>query len=197
MQTPAHQKTLLFITHYITRHGYAPSLIEIAKGVGIRSKGTIHRHVQALAASGVIELIPNRKRGIQLVNTTSAMSLPLVGRIAAGRPIEAIPDQDTFDLAELLLGPDRYVLKVIGDSMVGVGILDGDTVIIRRCDVADDGDIVVALIDNEAATLKRLRYQADGAIALIPENPNLSPLVYAPERVAIQGVVVSQLRFYT
>jgi len=111
----------------------------------------------------------------------------------AGDPGEH-PDLDT--LADYLLGPNRYALQVKGDSMIGIGILNGDLVIIERCDTADDGAIVVALIDDEEATLKRLKRLKSGRIKLIAENPDISPFTYAAKRVRIQGVLVCQLRRY-
>ncbi|MEJ2394697.1 MAG: transcriptional repressor LexA [Candidatus Thiodiazotropha sp.] len=197
MLTPTQDRTLAFIRRYLKRRGYAPSLIEIAEGIGITSKGTAHRHVQALADAGRIRLIPGRKRGIALVDDEEAAksSLPLLGRIAAGRPIEAIAGQERLDLRDLL-GPDRYALQVQGESMIGAGILDGDLVVIERCDTADDGAIVVALIDDEEATLKRLKRLKSGRIKLLAENPEVPPLTYAAKRVRIQGVLVCQMRRY-
>ncbi|MCU7931750.1 MAG: transcriptional repressor LexA [Candidatus Thiodiazotropha sp. (ex Codakia rugifera)] len=198
MLTATQHKTLAFIRRYLKRRGYAPSLIEIAEGIGITSKGTAHRHVQALAEAGQIRLITGRKRGIELIDAQEAskLSLPLLGAIAAGQPIEAITGQDRLDLTDYLLGPDRYALQVKGDSMIGIGILDGDLVIIERCDTADDNAIVVALIDDEEATLKHLRRLKSGRIKLIAENPDIPPMIYAAKRVRIQGVLVCQLRQY-
>ena len=195
MLTPTQDRVLSFIRRYLNRRGYAPSLLEIAEGIGIASKGTAHRHVQALADAGRIRLVAGRKRGIELVDEKAPSSLPLLGRIAAGRPIEAIAGQDRLDLSDLL-GPDRYALQVKGDSMISAGILDGDLVVIERCDTADDGAIVVALIDDEEATLKRLKRLKSGRIKLIAENPEMPPLTYLAKRVRIQGVLVCQLRRY-
>jgi repressor LexA len=198
MLTPTQDRTLTFIRRYLKRRGYAPSLIEIAEGIGITSKGTAHRHVQALAKAGAIRLITGRKRGIELVDeeTLSKTSLPLLGRIAAGQPIEAIAGQDRLELNDLF-DANRYALQVKGDSMIDAGILDGDLAVIQRCDTADDGAIVVALIDNEEATLKRLRRLKSGRIKLIAANPDIPPMTYAAKRVRIQGVLVCQLRRYT
>ena len=122
--------------------------------------------------------------------------LPLLGRIAAGLPIEAIEDQDHLDLAALFAGPDRYALRVSGDSMIDAGILDGDTVIVRKQDVANAGDIVVALIDGHEATLKRLGRSVGGTVELIPANASMEPMRYPASRVRLQGVLVGQLRRY-
>ncbi|MBV2122492.1 MAG: transcriptional repressor LexA [Candidatus Thiodiazotropha sp. (ex Ctena orbiculata)] len=198
MLTATQHKTLAFIRRYLKRRGYAPSLIEIAEGIGITSKGTAHRHVQALAEAGCIRLIPGRKRGIELVDDEeqSKYSLPLLGSIAAGQPIEAIVGQERLDLAEYLAGANRYALQVKGDSMIDIGILDGDLVIIERCDTAADNAIVVALIDDQEATLKRLKRLKSGRIKLIAENSEIDPMIYAADRVRIQGVLVCQLRQY-
>jgi len=122
--------------------------------------------------------------------------IPLLGRIAAGLPIEAIEDQRFLDLAGLFAGPERYALRVSGDSMMDVGILDGDTVILRKQRTARTGDIVVALIDGQEATLKRLGKVRDGMVELIPENASMQPLRYAAARVSFQGVLIGQLRSY-
>ena len=198
MLTPGQHRTLDFIRQYLAREGFAPSLAEIALGLGVSSKGSIHKQVQALAEAGVIRLIPGRKRGIELTDEADNQgpTIPLLGRIAAGHPIEAIPDQDSLNIAEFLLGPGRFALLVQGDSMIDAGILDGDTVIIRRQEIAEDGDIVVALIDNEEATLKRYHHRVGNKVELAPENHSLRPLVLEANRVRIQGVLVGQLRTY-
>ena len=197
MLTRAQHKTLSFIRHFIARHDCAPTLSEIAAGLGLRSKGSLHKHVQALAEAGYLKVHSGRQRGIELTRFAEQQlhSLPFLGRIAAGQPIEAIPGEDTLNLTEFLLGPDRFALRVTGDSMIDAGILDGDTVIIKRQDNANDGDIVVALIDNGEATLKRLRKRGD-RIELIPANAAYPPLIYPANRVQIQGVLVGQLRTY-
>ncbi|MBI5451394.1 MAG: transcriptional repressor LexA [Gammaproteobacteria bacterium] len=192
------QDALAFIRDFIGLHGHAPLLNEIAAGLGIHSKGTVHRYVQTLARDGHITLFPGRHRGITL-NTDQQDApwvLPLLGRIAAGRPIEAIPGHDTLNLAEFFMGPDRFVLRVSGDSMIDAGILDGDMVIIKRCERANDGAIIVALIDGEQATLKRLRRGKDGSVTLLAENRSYPPMIYPADRVRIQGIVVGQLRSY-
>lgn len=128
--------------------------------------------------------------------STGDFKLPLLGKIAAGQPIEAIEDQAHLDLAEFFIGPDRYALRVSGDSMMDVGILDGDTVILRKTNKARKGDIVVALIDSQEATLKRLGQYNKETVELIPENKTMQTMHYAPERVSFQGVLVGQLRSY-
>lgn len=141
---------------------------------------------------GRIELPDGEGPGRQAEN----FMIPLLGRIAAGLPIEAIEDQHYLDLAAFFIGPDRYALRVTGDSMIDVGILDGDTVILRKQETANAGDIVVALIDGQEATLKRLGEVRDGMVELIPENASMEIMRYAAGRVSFQGVLVGQLRNY-
>lgn len=196
MLTDLQQRILRYIQTHLAQHSRAPTLSEIGKALGLRSKGTIHRYVQALEEKGHLVREPRGWRGIRLAQIETPATLPLAGRIAAGRPIEAIPDQDEINLHELLVAPGRYALRVKGDSMIDAGILDGDVVVVEPLETADDGDIVVALIDDDEATIKRLRYHPNGYIELIPANPDLKPVRYAAKRVRIQGVVVGQLRTY-
>ena len=197
MLTQRQQAAYRFIQDFIRQHGHGPLLTEIAAGLGIHSKGTAHRHVQALANAGLIRLHAGRHRGITLAAADSHdTTLPLLGRIAAGRPIEAIPDQDTVNLTDFLTGANRFILKVQGDSKIEAGILDGDMVIVEQRSHADNGDIIVALIDHEEATLKRLQHNRDGSITLHPANHRMAPMIYPTERVNIQGIVTAQLRSY-
>jgi repressor LexA len=198
MLTLQQKRVLDFIRSYMTRHGHSPTLREIGEGVDIQSRGAVHRHVQTLLDRGALKRSRSGWRSLELVDGDEqhVPALPLLGRIAAGRPIEAIPGHDEVNIAELLLGENRYVLQVEGDSMIDAGILDGDMVVIRRADTAADGDIVVALIDNEEATLKRLYHLTGRRIKLAPENHAMAPLIYPEERVCIQGVLVGQLRVY-
>ena len=198
MLTSLENRMLEFIRDYIARHGEAPTMTEIGQAIGINSKGTVHRYVQSLRQKGKLEQTERGWRGIRLTDTrhTQPSTLPLVGRIAAGHPIEAIPDQEEINLTEMFVGERNYALQVKGESMIGVGIMDGDIVIIEGCEQARYGDIVVALIDEEEATLKRYKRYADGCVELSPENPDMQPMVFAPGRVRIQGVLVGQLRSY-
>ncbi len=198
MLTRQQQNTLQYIEKFIAENDYSPSLSEVAEGIGIASKGVVHRYVQALIEAGYLRMNSGRHRGLELVpqEEESPMTIPFVGKIAAGQPIEAIENYETIDIGEMLLGPGRFALRVQGDSMIDAGILDGDTVIIRSCNSAHDGDIVVALVDNEEATLKRLKNRGDGTVALIPENSEMQPMIYPANRVSIQGVLVGQLRLY-
>ena len=180
------------------RQVHPPTLDELCRELGLRSRGSLHKHIQALVRAGHVEPLSGRQRGVRLrePGQDKVRTLPLLGRIAAGRPIEALEIPQALEVPEQLRGKGRcYVLEVRGDSMIDEGILDGDWVVIEQRDHARDGEIVVALIDGEEATLKRIE-QTPCACILHPANPNLAPLSYAPERVRIQGVVTGQMRAY-
>ena len=201
MLTSSDKKTLKFIQKYCIEKGYSPTLTEIAKGIGIKSKGVVHRYIKTLESLNLISISSHRKRGIVLnleayENQSVAPIIPLLGRIAAGQPIEAIEGREEINLADFIMNPDRFALQVSGDSMIEAGILDGDTVIIKHQNTAENGDIIVALIDGLEATLKRLKKLPDGMILLIPENKLMEGLIYEAKRIQIQGVVVGQLRSY-
>jgi repressor LexA len=197
--TDSQRKVLDFIQRFIAIYTVPPKLQEVAEGIGISSRGVAHRYVQALVEAGYIETDSGKHRGIRLLKSNPyrpESRLPLLGEIAAGKPIEAIPGQDEIDLSEFF-GSNNFAVQVRGDSMIDAGILDGDTVIIEFRETADDGDIVVALIDESETTLKRFKRSQRGKyIKLIPENREMEPMVYEAERVRIQGVLIGQLRKY-
>ena len=197
--TDNQRKVLDFIQRFIAIYTVPPKLQEVAEGIGISSRGVAHRYVQALAEAGYIETDSGKHRGIRLLKSNPyrpESRLPLLGEIAAGQPIEAIPGQDEIDLSEFF-GRNNFAVQVKGDSMIDAGILDGDTVIIEFRETAEDGDIVVALIDENETTLKRFKRSQRGKyIKLIPENSEMEPMVYEAERVRIQGVLIGQLRKY-
>ena len=194
------QRTVLnFIQRYIAIHSVSPKLQEIAEGIGISSRGVAHRYVQALVDADFITIDKGKHRGIRLLNEHAQQqknTLPLLGKIAAGKPIEAIAGEDEINLADFF-GKNNFAVRVQGDSMIDAGILDGDVVIIEFRETANDGDIVVALIDEQEATLKRFKRSGQGRfIKLIPENTDMETMVYGASRVRIQGVLVGQLRRY-
>jgi repressor LexA len=172
-------------------------MTEIGEAMGIKSKGTVHRYVNSLIEKGYLEKSGSGWRNLALVESDEdpVGSLPLAGKIAAGQPIEAIEGRESIDVNELLVRPGRFVLQVSGDSMVEAGILDGDWVVIESRSSARDGEIVVALVDNDEATLKRLR-RKDGMVELVPENASMQPMVYEGDRVQVQGVLVGVMRTY-
>jgi repressor LexA len=198
MLTSQENNVLKFIRQYLAQYGYAPRFKEIGLAIGVNSQGTVHRYVQALEDKGYIERAKGNARGMNLVELplVSPPTIPLVGKIAAGLPIEAVEDQQELNLAEMFMGPELFALRVSGDSMMDAGILDNDYVIIRKQPVARDGDIVVAMIDKVEATLKRFKRKSEREVALIPENADMETMIYAAERVNIHGVLVGQMRSY-
>ncbi len=197
--TDKQRLTLDFIQRYIATHTVPPKLQEIAEGIGINSRGVAHRYVQALADTGFIETGSGKHRGIRLLRPNphhDESILPLLGKIAAGKPIEAIPGEDEIDLRDFF-GDNNFAVRVQGDSMIEAGIMDGDTVIIEFRETANDGDIVVALIDESETTLKRFKRSQKGRyIKLIPANKDMEEMVYEASRIRIQGVLIGQLRKY-
>jgi repressor LexA len=193
--TPQQTKIIFFIREFIQQHGYSPSLTEIAQGIGISPKSIslISRHIHALAAAGKLNFHKEGYRNLSLP-TPENFSLPVIGKIAAGSPIEAIENSQQLDLQALFHQDQHYVLEVKGNSMIEEGILDGDFVICKRTKHANEGDIVVALIDNQVATLKRISYKLKDKITLLPANAALKPSLYAPEQVQVQGIFTGLLR---
>lgn len=198
MLTTQEHNTLQFIRNYLAQYGYAPKFKEIGLAIGVTSQGTVHRYVQSLEDKGYIDRMKGNSRGMSLVELplVSAPTIPLVGKIAAGLPIEAIEDQQQLNLSEMFMGPELFALRVTGDSMMDAGILDNDYVIIKKQPVARDGDIVVAMIDKVEATLKRFKRRSASEVELIPENADMETMVYPAERVNIHGVLVGQMRNY-
>ncbi|MGB5225032.1 MAG: transcriptional repressor LexA [Arenicellales bacterium] len=206
MLTDRQRQTLNFIRSYIDENGYPPKLKEIGNHLGISSRGTVHRYIRALQEENLLRVSTGRSRGIELVenhqtdtDTTSSddeNSLPVAGNIAAGLPMEAIEDQETINLNAFFVRPGRFVLRVQGDSMIEDGIFDGDMVIMEACQTARDNEIVIALIDQDEATLKRIKNNQDGSVTLIPANSSMQPFRYSAERVSIQGRIVGQFRAY-
>jgi repressor LexA len=196
------QKEILdYIQGYIEAHGYAPSYEEIAAYFRYSSLATVHEHLENLKRKGYIRKSYNESRSIELVPVgmrVEAVELPLLGLVAAGHPIEAIQEHETFAVPEDLLsrGGRHYVLRVTGDSMIDEAIRDGDFIVVNARPTAMNGDTVVALIDGDAATVKKFYREPDGRIRLQPANPAMPPLYYRPERVVIQGVVVGVIRRY-
>ena len=197
--TDKQRLTLDFIERYVAIHGVSPKLQEIAEGIGIRSRGVAHRYVQALIDNNFIAMDNGRHRGIKLLKPNPhriTSVLPLLGRIAAGKPIEAIAGEDQIDLQDFF-GHNNFAVRVQGDSMIEAGIMDGDTVIIEFRETANDGDIVVALIDESETTLKKFKRSHRGRyIKLIPANKDMEEMVYEASRIRIQGVLIGQLRKY-
>jgi repressor LexA len=176
-----------------------PSLDELCRAMGVSSRGSMHKHVQGLVEAGLVEPMEGRHRGVRLRSGPEPgglSRLPLLGRIAAGRPIEAVEDPEGVEVPERLRGRGRcFVLEVRGDSMVEAGILDGDWVVIEARDHARDGEVVVALVEGQEATLKRIE-QRPGRVVLHAANAAFPALEYAADQVQVQGVLVGQMRAY-
>lgn len=193
--TESQQNTYEYIKKHIYNKGIAPTTAEITFGLGLRSRSAVHRNLQAISDAGLIELLPNRKRNIRLLETQDDNLLPLVGRIAAGKPIEALENPEPVDVNQIIAGKERYILEVKGDSMIGDNICDGDYVICEHSKIVKPGQIAVCLINNIDATLKRVFINKDeGIVTLVPSNPNMEPMDYPAEQVKIQGIYLGLLR---
>ena len=209
MLTFQQEKLLKFIIDYQKENNVTPSFDEMKDGLDLKSKSGIHRIVSALEERGYIKKLNNRARAIEIIknvnlidtengkNKNSIISIPILGKIAAGLPIEAISDNTNYiELPETLLKKGEYfILNVEGDSMIEAGIFDGDQVVIRKANDANNGEIVVALIDNNEATLKRI-FKRGQQVALQRENSNYKTVIYGPDRIQIQGVLKHLIRSY-
>jgi repressor LexA len=194
------QKEILdFLRRHIDRRGYAPTIEEIGDHFGLRSLATVHKHLANLQEKGLIRRQTYRSRALELVRTNvslRAIELPLLGRVAAGVPIEAVQAAETILVPEDLVGrQETYVLQVKGDSMIEEQIRDGDFVIVENRTEARDGEMVIALLDGENVTLKKLFREGD-QVRLQPANPRVKPLIVDAGKVRIQGVVIGVLRKY-
>jgi repressor LexA len=216
MLTAKQRELLLFIDERLKSDGVSPSFDEMREALELKSKSGVHRLISALEERGFIRRLPNRARALEVVKlpetrpsatvtpirpvaaapANDTTEIPLHGRIAAGTPIEALQGTESFAVPAALLGPgEHYALEVAGDSMVDEGILDGDFALIRKVDTARDGEIVVALIDNEEATLKTFRREGR-MIRLDPANSRYEPQRYEEGRVQIQGRLAGLIRRY-
>ena len=175
---------------------HPPTYDELCQALGLTSRGSLHKHIQALIQAGLIEPMDRTHRGIRLVLQPEEEGIPFLGTIAAGRPIEAVPQPEYLQVPDALLGRNPcYVLKVRGDSMIEAGILDGDYVVIEQRDSATNGDIVVALVRNEEVTLKHIE-QKPGEVVLHPANADMESMTYLPDEVQIQGVLQGLMRSF-
>ena len=219
MLTRKQHELLLYINDRLSETGVSPSFEEMKEALDLKSKSGVHRLISALEERGFIRRLANRARALEVLKmpetkgasnvvalqpaaaaplraANDVLEIPLHGRIAAGTPIEALQGTDTLPVPAALLGPgEHYALEVAGDSMVEEGILDGDYALIRRQDTARDGEIVVALVNNEEATLKTFRREGQ-MIRLDPANRHYDPQRYRPEQVQIQGRLAGLLRRY-
>ncbi len=201
MVTKKQMQLFDFIKEYVSENGVAPSFQEMQNYMGLKSKSNVHRLVGALEQQHMLHRTPKMARSISpqdLSNIANdVVQIPLYGKIAAGLPIEAVANEtETITVPSSMTGSGQYyALLVEGDSMINAGILNGDTVIIKRANQANDGDIVVALIDGYDVTLKRLRKRAS-SIALEPANPAYETRIFTNDRVEIQGILSGLMRSY-
>lgn len=189
-----------YLEEYIAAHGYAPTLEEIGAHFGLSSLATVHKHLTNLERKGVIARKWNLSRAIEITppqKTAKAVELPLLGRVAAGAPIEAVETNDTLTIPEdFVRRPhNAFALRVQGESMIGDGILDGDFIVVERRPVADNGETVVAVVDGDA-TVKKMYRERGGKVRLQPANPQMEPIMVKEKDLEIRGVVVGVLRRY-
>jgi repressor LexA len=194
-----------FISRFVTEHGYSPSFEEIGQGLDLNSLATVHKHISNLEKKGLLTRDYNRSRSIDLLppkgklkqsmGVNTGVVLPLRGHIAAGQPIQAIESSETISLADFVRSKEVFVLEVRGDSMQDEAILDGDYVLVESLKTAHNGDIVVAVIDKDDATLKRF-YREGDSIRLQPSNAAMKPIIVPAGSVEIQGRVIGVLRKY-
>jgi repressor LexA len=201
MHLTRRQKEILdFLGRHIERKGYAPTIEEIGVHFGLSSLATVHKHLTNLQEKGLIKREWNRSRALELVPTevkVHAVELPLLGRVAAGTPIEAISATETIFVPEDMVGrKETYVLQVKGDSMIDEQIRDGDYVIVESRKTARDGEMVIALLEGERVTLKKMYREGGGRVRLQPANAKLKPILVDQDDLQIQGVVIGVLRKY-
>lgn len=199
MPVTKRQKEILnYLRDFLQRHGYSPTLEEIARHFGLASLNGVFKHLKALEERGFIRRLSNQARSIQLVNAevASRSTLPLLGYVTAGQPVEAVVNAEEISVPEsFLTRGHNYVLRVRGNSMIDEHIQDGDYVVVEQQEDARNGEMVIALIDGENATLKKF-YREAGKVRLQPANPALDPIYVSEDRVKIQGVVVGIMRKY-
>lgn len=201
------QKELMdFLADFIQRNGYSPSYEEIAAGLSLASLATVHKHIQALESKNYLRRSFNHSRSLEIGerfvseeharHPVADMTIPLMGRIAAGTPVEAIANPETLQFSDFVGNPTTYALQVRGDSMIEDHICSNDFVLVEKADAVRNGEIVVALVDGSDATLKRYYLEADGRVRLQPANSTMKPIFVDPEHLQIQGRVLAVMRKY-
>jgi repressor LexA len=199
--TKRQREILDFIEGFVRFRGYSPSFEEIAENFEYRSLATVHEHLSNLQSKGYIRKNYNESRSIELVHSDiriAAVELQLLGSVAAGLPIEAIEEQESISVPEDMIAgsvAQHYVLRVRGRSMIDEQIRDGDYVIVQSRDTAHNGEMVIALVDGENATMKKF-FRDNGRVRLQPANPDLDAMYFDPDRITIQGVVIGVIRRY-
>ncbi len=203
--TKRQKEFLEFLAGFLEKHGYSPSYEEIAEGLNLASLATVHKHILALEGKHYLKRGFNQSRSLELApkyyeemrqHRPPAAEVPLLGRIAAGSPVEAIAGQDTLSFADFAGDPGTYALQVRGESMIEDHICDGDYVLVQKSGEARDGDIVVALVDGVETTLKRFYNEEGDRVRLQPANSAMQPIFVPKQSVRIQGKVLAVLRKY-
>lgn len=199
--TKRQREILTYLQQHTEERGYAPSFEEIAEEFNYNSLATVHEHLSNLERKGYIKRSYNESRSIEILPSeafSSAVELPLLGAVAAGAPIEAISTAETFSVPRELVrrDGDHYVLKVRGNSMIDEQIRDGDFVVVNERKAADNGEMVIALMSGNSATVKRMYRERDGRIRLQPANETMSPIYVHENDISIQGIVVGVIRKY-
>jgi len=204
--TKRQKEVLDYLVGFLNKNGYSPSFEEIANSLKLTSLATVHKHLSTLEKKGFIRRGYNQSRSIEVMQLPKSIreqvlerhvvELPLAGRIAAGRPLEAVEEHETISLADFARGQNTYVLQVQGESMRDDHILDGDFIVVEQTQVANPGEIVVALVGEDQATVKRFYREPGGKIRLQPANSQMAPIIVQASDVKIQGRVVGVLRKY-
>jgi repressor LexA len=204
--TRRQKEVMDFLSEFIAKHGYSPSYEEIASGLGLASLATVHKHVQALESKQYIRRNYNHSRSLEISERyfseerarqpVSLTGIPLLGRIAAGAPVEAVTNPETLHFSDFVGHEDTFALKVRGESMIDDHICNGDFVLVERTGSVRNGDIVVALVDGSETTLKRYYADPDGRVRLQPANASMSPIFVNPANLEIQGRVLAVMRKY-
>ncbi len=205
--TRRQKEVMDFLSQFISDHGYSPSYEEIASGLGLASLATVHKHIQALESKQYLRRSYNHSRSLEIGDRffseerarrpqETSPAIPLLGRIAAGVPVEAIPNQETLHFSDFAGQENTFALQVRGESMIEDHICNGDFVLIEKTNQARNGEIVVALVDGSEATLKRYYAEPDGQVRLQPANAAMGPIYVKPENLQIQGRVLAIMRKY-
>jgi repressor LexA len=205
--TPRQKEVLDFIAEFVNQNGYCPSYEEIARGLGLASLATVHKHISALEARGYLIRTFNQSRSLELSQkyfnerpgsrgSSVSLEVPLAGRIAAGTPVETFEGSETLNFADFVGAGDTFALQVRGESMIDDHICEGDYVLVERSNQARNGEIVVALVGGMETTLKRFYSEAEGMVRLQPANSTMSPIMRHASDVQVQGRVLAVLRKY-
>jgi repressor LexA len=204
--TRRQKEVMELLLRFIQQHGYSPSYEEIASGLGLASLATVHKHVQALEAKQYLRRNYNHSRSLEIGERyfreekarqpAGDGAVPLLGRIAAGVPVEAIPSPESLHFADFVGNESTFALQVRGESMIEDHICSGDFVLVEKTDSVRNGDIVVALLDGSDATLKRYYLETDGRVRLQPANSTMDPIFVDPSQLQVQGRVLSVMRKY-